>query len=152
MRGVPEKLRTLVEETVEAMAFEAVGVEFHTAGRHSLLRIYIDKPEGVTIDDCADVSRQVSAVLDVEDPISGQYTLEVSSPGLDRPLFRESDFERFTGRDVKIRTMAPIDGRKRFKGRLLGIEEGGRVIIEMEGERIELDFDSIHDARLVPDI
>jgi len=151
MRGVPEKLRELVESTVEAMACEPVGVEYHTAGRHSLLRVYIDKPDGVTIDDCADVSRQLSAVLDVEDPISGQYTLEVSSPGLDRPLYREADFERFTGRDVKIRTMAPIEGRKRFNGRLLGIEDG-RVVIEMEGERVSLELDSIHDARLVPDV
>ncbi|GAB6039585.1 ribosome maturation factor RimP [Endothiovibrio diazotrophicus] len=151
MRGVPEKLRELVEQTAEAMAFETVGVEFHTAGHHSLLRVYIDKAQGVTVDDCADLSRHLSAVLDVEDPIPGQYTLEVSSPGLDRPLFREEDFRRFAGREVKIRTLAPVDGRKRFKGRLLGFE-GGCVAIEMEGERVELDFDSIHDARLVPDI
>ena len=151
MRSVPEKLRELVEQAVDTMGCETVGVEFHSAGHHSLLRVYIDKPDGVGVDDCADVSRQLSSVLDVEDPISGKYTLEVSSPGLDRPLYREADFERFTGRDVKVRTMAPVEGRKRFTGRLLGFEDGC-VVIEMEGERIALDLDSINDARLVPDI
>src|SRR4030042_5683453 len=97
MRGGAASLRVLLEPAVAALGFELVDTEFSGSGRQAVLRIYIDKPDGVTVDDCALVSRQVSAILDVEDPITGQYMLEVSSPGLDRPMVKRADFQRFGG-------------------------------------------------------
>ena len=108
------ELRKLLEPAVSALGFELVGVEF-VSGRRGLLRLYIDSEDGVTIDDCQAVSHQVSGLLDVEDPIQGQYSLEVSSPGLDRPLFRAADFERFAGHEVSLRLVAPVEGRRKFR-------------------------------------
>ena len=147
----PAEWQEVIEPVVTGLGYELVGVEYHSAGRHSLLRVYIDQEGGVTVDDCANVSHQVSGVLDVEDLIRGQYTLEVSSPGLDRPLFTVADFDRFCGRDVRIRLDAPLDGRRKFSGRLIGTENGC-VRIQMDDGEFSLPLVHIEQARLIPDI
>ena len=133
MRQDPFNLRDLLEPAITALGCELVGVEYHPSGKHSLLRVYIDRPEGVTVDDCSAVSYQVSGLLDVEDPIPGHYTLEVSSPGLDRPLRHEADYRRFVGRLAKIVTREPIEKQSAFAGRIAGVEDGS-VLLE-EGRR-----------------
>lgn len=152
MHQDPFNLRDLLEPAVTALGCELVGIEYHPSGRHSLLRVYIDRPEGVTVDDCSAVSYQVSGLLDVEDPIPGHYTLEVSSPGLDRPLFQARDFERFAGQQVKIRTRFPVAGQRNFRGLLQGMQGQQVVIDEQDGRRVELPLDQIEQARLVPDL
>jgi ribosome maturation factor RimP len=147
----PAEWREIIEPVVAGLGYELVGVEYHSAGRHGLLRVYIDMEGGVTVDDCARVSHQVSGVLDVEDFIRGRYTLEVSSPGLDRPLFTVADFDRFRGRDVRIRLDAPLDGRRKFSGRLVGTENGC-VRIQMDEGEFSLPLVRIEQARLIPDI
>jgi ribosome maturation factor RimP len=143
--------RKLLEPGVNALGFELVDAELAGRGRRAVLRVYIDAPGGVTIDDCADVSAQLSAILDVEDPIAEHYTLEVSSPGLDRPLVRREDFERFTGETVRLRLHQPLDGRRNFQGRLLGLA-GDRVRLNAGEETVELELDSIAKAKLVPQL
>lgn len=151
MHKASDKLVELVRKVVEPMGYELVGVEHVTGqGRAGLLRVYIDKEEGITLDDCEKVSHQLSGTLDVEDPIAGEYSLEISSPGLDRPLFELSQYERFVGQKVSIRLTHNLEGRRRFKGVLKGIE-GGDVLIEMDGETYVLPFDLIDTARLVPE-
>jgi ribosome maturation factor RimP len=144
-----DRLRTLVEPAVERLGFEVIDIEFISGQR--TLRIFIDGPEGIVVDDCARVSRQVSALFDVEDPIPGQYTLEVSSPGLDRPLVKRADFERFAGSEVKIKTLTPIEGRRNFQGRLVGLN-GECIVLETKEARYDLALENIERARLVPDI
>lgn len=139
----------IVEPVVESMGYELVGVELMRHGRDCTLRVYIDKPAGVTLDDCAAVSHQLSGVMDVEDPIQLPYRLEISSPGLDRPLFKVSDFERFAGSTAKIKLAVPLAGRRNFTGVLSGMRDS-RVRVEVDGELFELDFDHIERARLVP--
>lgn len=146
-----ERVRSIIEPGVHALGYELVDVELAGQGRNALLRIYIDQPDGVTVEDCAAVSRQVSAVLDVEDPIPGHYTLEVSSPGLDRPLRREEDFSRFKGALIHVRMLTPIMGRRNFTGRLLGYERES-VVLEADTERYELALANIEKARLVPEL
>mgnify|MGYP001139559106 FL=1 len=152
MRQDPFNLRDMLEPAVTALGCELVGIEYHPSGKQSLLRVYIDKPDGVTVDDCSAVSYQVSGLLDVEDPIPGHYTLEVSSPGLDRPLFQARDFERFAGQQVKVRTRFPIEGQRNFRGLLQGLHEQQVVIEEQDGKRVSLPLDQVEQARLVPDI
>ncbi len=113
-----------------------------------MLRVYIDHENGISVDDCADVSHQVSAVLDVEDPIVGLYTLEVSSPGLDRPLFTEAHYERYLGQVAEIRLRSPLDGRRKYKGHLLSVRDG-QVVIEVDGVEYSLALDNIEKAHLV---
>lgn len=157
MRTVDTRLRALVESGVSALGFDLVDVELIGGRQHQTLRVYIDSRGGITVDDCADVSRHVSAILDVEDPLPGSYTLEVSSPGLDRPLVTRADFERYRGQMVKLRMHAPVAGRRNFTGRLL--EVTGEVIAIEVGplpggvmERIDLSLADIERARLVPNI
>lgn len=145
-----EKLIGLLEAPIQALGYEVVELEFHPQGRGGLLRVYIDKESGVTVDDCEIVSRQVSAVLDVEDPIPGHYTLEVSSPGLDRPLRKAADFGRFAGEKARVDMELPLDGRRRFAGTLKGCE-ADEVMIEVDGVLHRLPLGSINKARLVPD-
>ncbi len=147
---VVNKLTALLEPLVTELGYEFVGIEYQTGGA-GLLRVYIDRPEeGIGLEDCELVSREVSALLDVEDPISGEYTLEVSSPGMNRPLFGYRDFMRFKGERVKASTMAPVDGRRRFRGELKEASETS-VVIEVEGERYTLDLNNIGKARLDPE-
>ncbi len=142
-------LEALLEPAVSRLGYELVGVELHGRGRGLVLRLYIDREGGVSLDDCQRVSRQVSGLLDVEDPIPGPYTLEVSSPGLDRPLFKEAHFRRFAGRKVRIRTDVPLEGRRNFRGVLRGVR-GGEVIVEVDGTEYALPMERIEQARLVP--
>ena len=144
------QLEDLLSPVVVSLGYEFVGLEYLPQGKHSLLRIYIDKPEGITVDDCSAVSHQVSGVLEVEDPISGHYVLEVSSPGLDRPLFKFEDFERFSGYNVQIRLQVPMDGRRNYKGLLEGVQADGQLVdVAIDDEIISLPWDRIEKARLV---
>ncbi|MSP48396.1 MAG: ribosome maturation factor RimP [Alphaproteobacteria bacterium] len=142
-------MERLLQPSLDAMGYEVVRILI--MGKHKpTLQIMAERKDGraMTVEDCADISRQVSAVLDVEDPIRSSYTLEVSSPGLDRPLTRPKDFERFTGCEARLETRQPIDGRRRFTGRLLGID-GEVVKIKDEAGEVALPYGEIHKARLV---
>lgn len=139
----------VIEPAVSALGYELVGIEYLPQGRHSLLRIYIDHEDGITVDDCERVSRQVSAALDVEDPIHGQYTLEVSSPGLDRPLFTAEHFRRFAGNEVQLRLHTPVEGRRKFKGLLRGVRDE-KVVLEIDGVELLFPLEDIEKAQLVP--
>jgi ribosome maturation factor RimP len=144
-----QQLRDLLEPTVEALGFELWGLEYLSQGRHSLLRIYIEGEEGITVDDCAVVSEQVSSVLDVEDPIPGEYTLEVSSPGVDRLLFRLEQFRGYAGELVELRLRNAFEGRRKFKGVLQGIE-GEDVVIRVDDHEYLLPHSAIERARVQP--
>jgi ribosome maturation factor RimP len=151
MKQDPLQLGDMLEPGVTAMGYELVGVEFQTGGKGGgLLRVYIDSEAGISAEDCQKVSYQVSGVLDVEDPIPGHYTLEISSPGLDRMLFRKQDFERFAGQQIKLRTAYPVEGQRKFKGQLIGLR-GENVIFKQDDMEISLPFDQIEQARLVPE-
>jgi ribosome maturation factor RimP len=150
MRHVPEKIQQIVDQVVSAMGYELVGVEFNSGQRNSVLRVYIDTEQGVTLEDCQAVSHQLSGVLDVEDPIKGNYSLEISSPGLDRPIFKATDFDRFAGRRVKIKLATPQAGRRNFTGQLQGVQDEDVVLLEDDNE-IRLSLSRIDTARLVPE-
>ena len=145
-----DKVVSLLEPVVEAMGYEFVGVEYFPSSNNGVLRLFIDKPDGILVEDCAAVSHQVSGVLDVEDPIAGHYTLEVSSPGMDRPLFKLGDFDRFSGERVKVRLHAPLEGRRKFEGVIQGTRDGNIVLQEQDTEWV-LEFGLIDKAKLVPD-
>lgn len=146
-------IKNIIETSVNSLGYELVGCVYIKQQRRSLLRIFIDKPEGITLDDCERVSRQVSAVLDVEDPIIGAYSLEVSSPGLDRPLFTAEHFRRFIGARAHIKLDIPFtDNRRNFTGYLQGITESDKVIITVDNEEVVLPLANIAKAHLLPDI
>ena len=149
MGKAPVKLTELLQPVVVGLGYELYGIEYLGQGKYSVLRLYIDQEEGITLEDCERVSRQLSAVLDVEDPISGNYTLEVSSPGMDRPLLQRDHYERFSGEQIKLKTMRPIEGRSRYAGLLQGVQ-GDDVILEVDGETVTIPLDAINQARLVP--
>ena len=144
-----QRLTELLSPTVEAAGFELLGCEFVPAGRHSTLRLFIDHPDGVTVDHCAVVSREVGAILDVEDPIQNEYNLEVSSPGLDRPLFTPAHFAKVVGQKVEVKLAIPQDGRRRFKGQLLEIVDD-MLVIEVDGKPYRLLMDNVDKANVVP--
>lgn len=143
------RIEQIIAPSVESMGYEIVRVQM-SGGMRPILQIMAERTDGapMTVEDCADLSRSVSALLDVEDPIKGAYTLEVSSPGIDRPLTRAKDYERFAGFEAKLETRIAIDGRKRFKGRLRGIADGS-VEIEVEQGVARLPLDDIQRAKLV---
>ncbi|MDD3608596.1 MAG: ribosome maturation factor RimP [Halothiobacillaceae bacterium] len=149
MQKIPDKLEQLLEPVVTGLGYEWVGAELR-AGQRPLLRLYIDGEEGVNLDDCAEVSHAVSGVLDVEDPIDGQYVLEVSSPGLDRPLFRLMDFERFAGHKVRVRLARPLAGQRNFAGVIEAVEGDEVVLVEGETHH-RLHFADMDRANLVPE-
>ncbi len=144
-------LEELFEPVVSGLGYEYVGVEYLPQGARSMLRVYIDAAEGVNVDDCATVSHQISGVLDVEDPISTQYVLEVSSPGLDRPLFKLADYKKFENKVIDVKLVVPLNGRRRFKG-VINASDEENIIINVDGENFEIPFIQIEKARLVPKI
>ena len=152
MRQDLKTLRRMLAAVVETMGYELVGVEFHDHGDHALLRIYIDSETGIGLDDCQRVSHQLSGVLEVEDPITGRYTLEVSSPGLDRPLFEAAHFDRFAGSEVRIQLRELLDGRRKLVGRLLGMRDDNVAIMDSEGREWRVPLERIEKARLVPEL
>ncbi len=146
-----DRLTELVASAVEPLGYELLGVEYLAQGRHSVLRIYIDSPDGINLDDCERASRQVSAVLDVDDPIKGQYTLEMSSPGLDRPLFTAEHFTQFIGHEVKLRLHSPLEGQRRFKALIKGVEDDVIHLASSEtDEEWQISLDNIEKANLLP--
>ncbi len=151
MAGKDQQITDLLGATIEALGFELWGVEYLSQGRHSLLRVYIDAEQGITVEDCALVSQQVGSVLDVEDPITGEYTLEVSSPGMDRLLFRLDQYPGFVGEIVDLRLRTPFEGRRKFKGVLTGIE-GEDVVIRVDDHEYLLPHSAIEKARIQPRI
>lgn len=155
------EIANLLAPTVRSLGVELLGAEYLPAPGSAVLRLYIDvpadqavgedgQPRSVTIEDCEAVSREVSGQLDVEDPISGQYTLEVSSPGLDRPLFTQAHYERFMGETAKVTLKLPQDGRRRLQAQIVRVE-GGNVVFLLDGNEFVVSFENIDKARLVPD-
>ncbi len=141
---------SLIEPIVTGLGYEVVDIEFKPHPKNGLLRVYIDQPRGIQLEDCEVVSRQISAMLDVEDPIPGHFNLEISSPGLDRPLRKMEDFERFAGETVKIKMGMPdLEGRRNFTGKLLGVKDD-EVLVEVDGETHYLAYGGIDRARIVP--
>jgi ribosome maturation factor RimP len=145
-----DRITSMISPSVEAMGYRVVRIAF-TGGRRPTLQIMAERldDKAMSVDDCADISRNVSALLDVADPIESEYTLEVSSPGIDRPLVAREDYVRFAGYEAKIETARPVEGRKRFRGRLLGADESAvRLILDGEGE-VAVPLGDILKAKLV---
>ena len=145
-----DELHDLLEPTIERLGFEMTDLEVRLSGQGGLLRITIDKPEGIGLEDCEKVSLAVSALLDVEDPVPGNYNLEVSSPGLDRKLTKVEHFQRFEGQIVKVQMRFPIQGRRRFRGTLVSSDDE-KIVVEVDGTLHSLPLAMIDTARLVPE-
>jgi len=146
------RVNTLAEQVAAATGMEVVLTEIKGGGNRSVVRVFIDRAGGVTLDDCERFSKRFSVALDVEDWIASRYVLEVSSPGLERPLRKELDFRRFQGKRAKIRTRVPLEGQRNFRGTILGVE-GGKVGLELEaGRRLEIALSDIEKANLVADL
>lgn len=156
MTDKADEIAALLSPTVESLGLELLGIEYLPAPGGATVRLYIDVPQAesearsVGIEDCEAVSREVSAQLDVEDPITGNYTLEVSSPGLDRPLFGAAQFARFVGESAKVTLKLPQDGRRRLQGEILRVE-GSTIAFAVDGATLEVDAANIEKSRLVPD-
>ncbi|MDE2149547.1 MAG: ribosome maturation factor RimP [Gammaproteobacteria bacterium] len=149
-RQLEEHLRRLLEPVAEALGYELVLLELVGAGRAATLRLYIDAERGVSADDCERVSREVAAMLDVEDPIPGAYRLEISSPGFDRPLVKPAHFQRFRGARVRVQTLQPLAGRRRFTGVLEDFHDGAVRLRDERDKIIELPLSGIERTRLIP--
>jgi ribosome maturation factor RimP len=150
MAVASSELKQLLGPVVEALGCELWGLELQTGGKTKLLRIYIDRAEdGIGVDDCERVSRQASAVLDVEEAINGEYILEVSSPGMDRPLYELSQYEQYIGEDVSLRLRFPYEGRRNFKGRLTGIDDDEIVLVVTDHEFL-FPVEGIEKANVIP--
>ncbi len=149
MTELSERIAAMIEPSLTAMGYELVRIQL-SGGRRQTLQVMAERAdrEPMVVDDCAEISRAVSALLDVEDPIPGAYSLEVSSPGIDRPLIKPADYERFAGFVAKVELTAPVDGRRRFQGRLLGCD-GTTVRLEQDGQEVALAHDDIAKAKLV---
>ncbi len=144
-----ELVTGLIDTTIQGLGLELWGVELMQQGSYSLLRIYIEREEeAVTIEDCEKVSRHVSALLDVEDPIAGEYTLEVSSPGVDRPLFTAKQYEQYVGSEVNIKLRQALAGRRKFKGRIVRVT-GGNIGLLVEGTEYDLEHSEVEKASIV---
>ena len=144
-----DELTNLIEPTIAGLGYELSDLEANIGGQNGLLRLFIDKDGGIGLEDCEKVSLAVSALLDLEDPLPGQYNLEVSSPGSDRTLTKLAHFERFTGETVKVQMRFPIEGRRRFRGKLLAANEEN-IVVEVDGVSHTLTRATIDSARLVP--
>lgn len=143
-----EMIQQMIESAIVDLGFQLWGVQIIASGKHTTLRIYIDKEDGISVDDCADVSHLVSGILDVEDPIQGRYTLEVSSPGLERDLFAIEQYQLYVGHYIKLSLRVPFEGRRRFKG-LLSAIENDEVVLQIDDEEYVLPFEMIEKANVV---
>ena len=146
-----EQIVALLEPEIEQLGYELADIELSLAGNGGVLRLFIDSEAGISLDDCAAVSRHVSALLDVEDPIPGEYDLEVSSPGLNRRLVKTEHFERFAGNRIKVKLKRLVEGRRNYKGRLVGYDEPN-VLVKEGKQTFAIPFGEIDTARLVPDV
>lgn len=145
-----DKIINLITPSVESLGYELVGVEYIGSGKHSILRVYIDSDKGISLDDCAALSRQISSIFDVTDPIAGHYNLEVSSPGVERPLFHIGHYQRFLGHDIKLRLVRPLNGRRAFSGSIGRVSRrDNKVELLTELGSVMLDVDLIEKANLV---
>jgi ribosome maturation factor RimP len=154
LRGVnvaskEQQLNDLLKPVVEALGFDLWGLEYISQGKNSVLRVYIDKEEGISVDDCALVSRQISGVMDVEDPITSEYNLEVSSPGLDCPIFTIEQFKQFIGGLVEVKLRYAYEGRRKFKGQLVGVENEEDIVVHVDSHEYLLPIDAIDKANLI---
>jgi len=148
MQRASPQVVSVVEPVVTGLGYELVGAEFGQAENGQTLRVYIDKPEGIVMDDCAAVSRQLNAVLDVEDTIKSAYLLEVSSPGVDRPLFTEAHFSAQIGEQIRVRMADAVDGRRNFKGQLVAVENA-HAVVEVDGIDYQLPVTDVEQAHLI---
>ena len=148
MTKLEQDIIAMLEPSIEALGFELLGLELAQAGRHSTLRIYIDHADGINVDNCAEVSRQVSAILDVEDPITNEYNLEVSSPGVDRPLFKPEHFTKAQGEEIRLRTKLPQDGRRNFKGELVSVE-GDMLTLSIDNKDVLVMLSNVEKANII---
>ncbi len=142
-----DEIEQLLKPTIEGQGYELWGCEYLAQGKHSLLRIYIDKAEGIGITDCEQISRQVSALLDVEDPVPGNYSLEVSSPGIPRPLFHARHYERYVGQEVHIKLFKPVGGKRKYVGHIVSANEG-TLVLNVDGTQQDFLFSNIVKANL----
>lgn len=150
MAKITDKIEILIQPVIKDMGYELVGIEYVSSGKHSILRVYIDAEQGIGVDDCEAVSRQLSSIFDVEDPITMPYNLEVSSPGVERPLFHIGHYQRFLGNDITLRLLRPINGQRKFKGAIGSVSEKNNSIELMtELGCVDLDIDLIDKANLV---
>jgi ribosome maturation factor RimP len=160
--SVEEQVREIADRVAASQGLEVWDIEFRgTGGKARMLRVYIDKPEGVTHTDCENVSRELSTILDIEDPIKGSYTLEVSSPGLDRKLRNAADYERYQGSLVKLQTLEPVGGTRNFEGRLQQVQNGrmtlefppkGKGKKQQPGGQVEIEVSNVAKGNLVPEL
>jgi len=149
LASLEERLTEMFKANVEDLGYELVGIEYIRAGKHSTLRVYIDHENGILVDDCAAVSREISALMDVEDPITNEYTLEVSSPGLERPLFSADQYAAFIGSEVKVQLRMPIQNRRRWKGVIASVE-GEIICVNVDGTEERFALSNIQKANIVP--
>lgn len=152
MARIQQQLVEMFAPTVSALGYELVGIEYISQGKHSIVRVFIDADDGINLDDCQVVSRQISGILDVEDPIKGEYSLEVSSPGTERPLFTLAHYEQFIGKAVFLRFYGMVEKRRKLKGHIVVVEDGKITISEL-GTELEfiIDIDDIDKAHLMPE-
>ena len=147
-----DRLETLLRPVIEDLGYEYVGIEYASNPKNRVVRIYIDQPEtGIGLEDCEVVSREVSALMDVEEPVPGQYTLEVSSPGVERPLFTAEHFQRFLGEQASVQLQVPLDGRRKFRGTIVGVDDGV-VTLLVDNQSVALPVSAMAKARLKPDL
>ncbi|EAS62511.1 MULTISPECIES: ribosome maturation factor RimP [Photobacterium] len=149
MTALETQLTEMLEPSVLALGYELVGLEFIRAGEHSTLRVFIDHENGINVDDCAEVSRQISAVMDVEDPITVAYNLEVSSPGLERPLFKAAHYQQFVGHEANIVLKMAMGNRRKWKGDIVAVE-GELITLKVDGNEESFALSNISKANLVP--
>lgn len=142
-----QEIEAMLKPLIDDLGYELWGCEYLPQGKHSLLRLYIDKPEGINIDDCEQVSRQVSAFLDVEDPIPGNYSLEVSSPGIPRPIFQKEQYKRYLGYAIQVKLYKPINGHRKLSGIIVSTNDDV-LILKVGEEQVELQFSQIVKANL----
>ncbi len=147
-----QDLTELFEPVIQSMGYELVGIEFQGSTQHGTLRVYVDHEKGIGVDDCVAISHQISAILDVEEPIHQAYDLEVSSPGINRPLFKAQDYEQYSGHSANIKMAVPLNGRRNFKGVLQGVIDSRSVQIMVDNEGYDLPISDIATANLVVEI